>query len=100
MKKKVAILGSTGSIGKSLIKILSKNKSDYEVKLLSAQKNCFHFPSMFYDVVVAAAVAVVAVVFAVVRKKLLPSTYQLLDFVAQGQLFLGHAKNILFQNNT
>ena len=39
MKKKVAILGSTGSIGQSLLKILSKNKSDYEVKLLSAQKN-------------------------------------------------------------
>ncbi|WP_440634082.1 1-deoxy-D-xylulose-5-phosphate reductoisomerase [Candidatus Pelagibacter sp. HIMB1485] len=39
MKKKVAILGSTGSIGQSLLKILYKNKSDYEVKLLSAQKN-------------------------------------------------------------
>ncbi len=38
MKKKIAILGSTGSIGKSLLKIIDNN-SDFEVVLLSANKN-------------------------------------------------------------
>ncbi len=39
MKKKIAILGSTGSIGKSLIKILNNNKNEFEIKLLSADKD-------------------------------------------------------------
>ena len=39
MKKKIAILGSTGSIGKSLINILKKDKKSVEVFLLTAHKN-------------------------------------------------------------
>ena len=39
MKKKICILGSTGSIGKNLIKILSKDKKAIEIFLLSAHKN-------------------------------------------------------------
>ena len=39
MKKKIAILGSTGSIAKSLLKILSKQNKNIEIKLLSANKN-------------------------------------------------------------
>ncbi len=39
MKKKVAILGSTGSIGKSLINIILKDKKNFEVLLLTANKN-------------------------------------------------------------
>ena len=39
MKKKIAILGSTGSIGKSLIEIIKKDKEKYEIVLLSANKN-------------------------------------------------------------
>ena len=39
MKKKIAILGSTGSIGKSLLKIVKKNKKDFEIILLTANKN-------------------------------------------------------------
>lgn len=39
MKKKIAILGSTGSIGKSLLKIIEKNKKNFDVVLLSANKN-------------------------------------------------------------
>ena len=35
MKKKIAILGSTGSIGKSTIDIIRKNKKDFEVILLT-----------------------------------------------------------------
>jgi len=39
MKKKIAILGSTGSIGKSLVKIILKDKKNFEVILLAAEKN-------------------------------------------------------------
>ncbi len=39
MKKKIAILGSTGSIGKNLLKILEKEKSYIEIHLLTANKN-------------------------------------------------------------
>ena len=39
MKKKISIFGSTGSIGKSLIDILKKDKKNFEIVLLSANKN-------------------------------------------------------------
>jgi len=39
MKKKIAILGSTGSIGKNLINIIKKDKKNYEIVLLSADEN-------------------------------------------------------------
>ena len=39
MKKKIAILGSTGSIGKNLIDIIDKDKKNFEIILLSANKN-------------------------------------------------------------
>ena len=39
MKKTIAILGSTGSIGKNLVKIIEKNKHDFKVELLSTDKN-------------------------------------------------------------
>tara|TARA_B100000787_G_scaffold160094_1_gene138840 strand:- start:287 stop:1453 length:1167 start_codon:yes stop_codon:yes gene_type:complete len=39
MKKKIVILGSTGSIGKCLINILKKDKKNFDVILLTANKN-------------------------------------------------------------
>ncbi len=39
MKKKIAILGSTGSIGKALLEILSKNKKTFDIYLLTINKN-------------------------------------------------------------
>ena len=39
MKKKIAILGSTGSIGKSTLSIISKNKKEFDVTLISTNKN-------------------------------------------------------------
>ena len=39
MKKKIAILGSTGSIGKTLINILKKDKKNIKIVLLTADKN-------------------------------------------------------------
>ena len=37
--KKVAILGSTGSIGTSLIKIIKKDKKNFKIELITANKN-------------------------------------------------------------
>jgi len=39
MKKKIVILGSTGSIGKTLINILKKENTKIELSLISANKN-------------------------------------------------------------
>ena len=39
MKKKIIILGSTGSIGKNTIKIIQKDKKNFDIKLLSTNKN-------------------------------------------------------------
>ena len=39
MKKKIAILGSTGSIGKTLLEIIHKNKKNFDIKLLTAREN-------------------------------------------------------------
>ena len=39
MKKKICILGSTGSIGKSTLEIISKDKKNFDVILLSCNNN-------------------------------------------------------------
>ena len=39
MKKKIAILGSTGSIGKSTLDVVRKNKKFFDVVFLSANSN-------------------------------------------------------------
>ena len=39
MKKKIAILGSTGSVGKTTFNILKKNFKDFKVELLTTNKN-------------------------------------------------------------
>ena len=39
MKKKIAILGSTGSIGRQTIDIIRKDKKNFEIYLLTASKN-------------------------------------------------------------
>ena len=39
MKKKIVILGSTGSIGKNTLKILRNDQKNFEIFLLSANKN-------------------------------------------------------------
>ena len=39
MKKKIAILGSTGSIGKTLLQIINKDKKKFDIKFLTARKN-------------------------------------------------------------
>ena len=39
MKKKIAILGSTGSIGKNLVNLIKKDKKNFEIVLLTANKN-------------------------------------------------------------
>ena len=39
MKKKIAILGSTGSIGKSTLDLIEKDKTNFEVVLLTSHRN-------------------------------------------------------------
>ena len=39
MKQKIAILGSTGSIGKNLLEIIRKDKKNFEIVLITANKN-------------------------------------------------------------
>ena len=39
MKKKIVILGSTGSIGETTINIIKNNKKDFEVMLLTTNNN-------------------------------------------------------------
>ena len=39
MVSKIAILGSTGSIGKTCLKIIARDKKNFKIELLSAQKN-------------------------------------------------------------
>ena len=39
MKKKIAILGSTGSIGENTLNIIKKNKKDFKINLLTTNKN-------------------------------------------------------------
>ena len=55
MKKKISILGSTGSIGKNLLNIIKKDKKNFNVILLTArnnyklllkQANCFNVPNI------------------------------------------------------
>ena len=39
MKKKIAILGSTGSIGQSTLDVISKDKKNFNIIFLSANNN-------------------------------------------------------------
>ena len=39
MRKKIAILGSTSSIGKSLLNIIKKDKKNFRIELLTANTN-------------------------------------------------------------
>ena len=39
MKKKIAILGSTGSIGISTLEIIHENKNFFQIDLLSTNRN-------------------------------------------------------------
>ena len=39
MKKRIAILGSTGSIGKSTLDVIKNDKENFEIVLLTANNN-------------------------------------------------------------
>ena len=51
MKKNIAILGSTGSIGKTLINIIKKDKKNYNIILLTSNKNHNDLLKQAYSVV-------------------------------------------------
>ena len=46
MKIKIAILGSTGSIGRTILDIVSQNKAEFEISLLTANKS---YKSLFHQ---------------------------------------------------
>ena len=39
MKKKIAILGSTGSVGRQTLDVIRKDKKNFKILLLTANKN-------------------------------------------------------------
>ena len=39
MPKNLYLLGSTGSIGRSTLKVIEKNKTDFKIKLLTTNSN-------------------------------------------------------------
>ena len=39
MRKKIAILGSTGSIGRSTLDVIKKDKKNFDIILLTANNN-------------------------------------------------------------
>ena len=41
MKKKIAILGSTGSIGTNTLQIIEKDKQNFKIELLSTNKKFY-----------------------------------------------------------
>lgn len=75
MKKKIAILGSTGSIGKSTLEVIKKNKKNFDVVLLSANNN---------------------------YKKLIEQAkeFKAKNVLINNQLFYGKVKNLLKKNRT
>ena len=52
MKKKITILGSTGSIGKNMIEILKKDKKNIDIILLTANKNYNELIKQFQQILI------------------------------------------------
>ena len=50
MKKKIAILGSTGSIGKTLIEIIKKEKKNFEIVLLNGSQIPLSWKIVFWGI--------------------------------------------------
>ena len=75
MKKKIAILGSTGSIGKSTLDIIRKDKKNFDVILLSANNN--------YKKIVQQA-----------------KEFKAKNILINNELFYKKAKNLLKKNKT
>ena len=75
MKKKIAILGSTGSIGKSTLDIIRKDKKNFDVVLLSANNN--------YKKIVQQA-----------------KEFKAKNILINNELFYKKAKNLLKKNKT
>ena len=75
MRAKIAILGSTGSIGKSTLEVIKKDKKNFDVVLLSANNN---------------------------YKKLIQQAkeFKAKNVLINNQLFYGKVKNLLKKNRT
>ena len=69
MKKKIAILGSTGSIGKTLINIIKKDKKNFDIILLTSNKNYKDLLKQAYLFNVKNLIITNPVIFNLVKRK-------------------------------
>ena len=69
MKKNIAILGSTGSIGKTLINIIKKDKKNYNIILLTSNKNHKDLLKQAYSFNVKNLIITNPYIFNLVKKK-------------------------------
>ena len=69
MKKNIAILGSTGSIGKTLINIIKKDKKNYNIILLTSNKNHNDLLKQAYSFNVKNLIITNPDIFRLVKKK-------------------------------
>ena len=69
MKKNIAILGSTGSIGKTLINIIKKDKKNYNIILLTSNKNHNDLLKQAYSFNVKNLIITNPDIFKLVKKK-------------------------------
>ena len=68
-KKKIAILGSTGSIGKTLINIIKKDKKNFDIILLTSNKNYKDLLKQAYLFNVKNLIITNPVIFNLVKRK-------------------------------
>ena len=74
MKKKIVILGSTGSIGVNTLKVISDNKKDFEILLLSTNKNVKKIIKQAKEFKVKNVIINDSIEFKKAKKKILKST--------------------------
>ena len=97
MKKKIVILGSTGSIGKSLLNIISKDKNKFEILLLSAKENYKELLKQTKIFNVKNIVITDKKIFSVVKKKINKNINIYNDFSCIEKIF---KKNIDYTMNS
>ena len=79
MKKTIIILGSTGSIGKSTVSIITKNKDHFNVLLLTCNKNYYEIIKQAKSLKPKNIIIQDKVTFLRVKKKLIKSKIKIFD---------------------
>jgi len=79
MKKTIIILGSTGSIGKSTVSIITKNKGNFNVLLLTCNKNYYEIIKQAKSLKPKNIIIQDKATFLRVKKKLIKSKIKIFD---------------------